>query len=81
MHSNDLRRALAVATEVAREAGDLLRREFHRPYGPRGGGGHADVDDEIETLVRSELLEAFPDTNYVGVADLVRRPQRRHARS
>ena len=66
MQSNDLRGALEVATEVAREAGDLLRGEFHRPYGPRGSGGHADVDDEIETLVRSRLLEAFPDTNYVG---------------
>jgi hypothetical protein len=33
---------------AAEAAGRVLAEEFVRPNGPRGGGGHADVDDEIE---------------------------------
>jgi ADP-ribosylglycohydrolase/fructose-1,6-bisphosphatase/inositol monophosphatase family enzyme len=53
-------RALTVATELARSAGELLRAEFHRPGGPRGGGGHCDADARAEALMRRGLAEAFP---------------------
>jgi len=58
--------ALAVAERVALAAGDILRREFGRPGGPRGGSGHADADDEAERLIRGALLEAFPGWGYRG---------------
>jgi ADP-ribosyl-[dinitrogen reductase] hydrolase len=37
-----------------------LAAEFTRPDGPRGGGSHAVVDDEIETTLRRQLLELLP---------------------
>ena len=49
----DLRRELEVATMLARRAGERLLEEFHRPGGPRHKGArHADVDDEVEDLLR-----------------------------
>jgi ADP-ribosyl-[dinitrogen reductase] hydrolase len=51
--------ALAAAIDAAREAGAILRGEFHRPGGPRGSGGHAPVDDRAGRRIR-ELLQAFP---------------------
>lgn len=57
---------LAVAADAAREAGDVLRAEFHRPGGPRGSGSHADVDDEIERAIRSRLRQATPDWPVLG---------------
>ncbi|MCO6458633.1 MAG: ADP-ribosylglycohydrolase family protein [Pirellulaceae bacterium] len=56
---------LAAAIDAALEAGDLLRAEFHRPGGPRGHGGHAEVDERAEWLVRARILNAFP-AKYVG---------------
>jgi ADP-ribosyl-[dinitrogen reductase] hydrolase len=53
-------RALEVATAAARQAGALLRAEFHRPGGPRGSGGHAEVDAEAERRIRELLLAEFP---------------------
>jgi ADP-ribosylglycohydrolase/fructose-1,6-bisphosphatase/inositol monophosphatase family enzyme len=50
---------------AAREAGALLRRELHRPDGPRGGGSHADADHEAELLIRDRLLAALP-SRYLG---------------
>ncbi len=38
----------------------MLRAEFHRPGGPRGAGGHADVDEQAERLIREILLSEFP---------------------
>src|SRR5262249_33740392 len=46
--------------EAAREAGALLRADFHRPGGPRGQGDHADADAEAERLIRDRLLAALP---------------------
>lgn len=66
MEGMDLGRALAVATSLAVQAGGALRGEFHRSGGPRGDGGHADVDADIEQRIRSELLREFEGTNYVG---------------
>ncbi|AUX22714.1 crystallin [Sorangium cellulosum] len=51
---------LAVAVEAARRAGSLLRAEFHRPGGPRGDGAHADIDVEVERLLREALTGATP---------------------
>jgi hypothetical protein len=62
---DDLVRALSVAIETAREAGALLRREFHRSGGPRGSGDHADIDGEAEEVIQKRLLAAFP-WNYLG---------------
>src|SRR5262249_13114053 len=53
-------RALAVAIDAAREAGALLRQEFHRPGGPRGAGGHAEVDGLAEELIQKRVFAAFP---------------------
>ena len=61
----DLRRALDVAVAAAREAGDLLRADFHRPGGPRGGGDKAEADTEAEHLIRARLTQAFP-WRYLG---------------
>lgn len=56
----DLAQALSVAINAAREAGALLRREFHRPGGPRGAGEHAEIDRPAEELIQKRLLAAFP---------------------
>jgi len=52
--------ALDAAVDAAREAGKVLRAEFHRPGGPRGSGGHADVDQQAEQVIREKVLAAFP---------------------
>src|SRR5579884_766246 len=58
--------ALRTAVDAARAAGELLRRDFHRPGGPRGAGDHADADTEAERLIRQRLLAAFPSWDYLG---------------
>jgi ADP-ribosyl-[dinitrogen reductase] hydrolase len=45
---------------AAEAAGRVLAVEFARPDGPRGHGSHADVDDEIEAVLRKQLLELLP---------------------
>jgi ADP-ribosylglycohydrolase/fructose-1,6-bisphosphatase/inositol monophosphatase family enzyme len=62
----DLTRALAVAEDAARAAGDLLRADFHRPGGARGGGDKAEADTEAEHLIRARLMTAFADWGYLG---------------
>jgi ADP-ribosylglycohydrolase/fructose-1,6-bisphosphatase/inositol monophosphatase family enzyme len=62
----ELIRALDLALEAARRAGDLLRDDLHRPDGPRGHDDKADADVEAERLVRDLLLGAFPDWGYLG---------------
>jgi ADP-ribosyl-[dinitrogen reductase] hydrolase len=57
---------LDVATHAALDAGELLRREFHRAGGPRGQRAHADADDEAEWLIRKQLTEVFPEYRYRG---------------
>ena len=49
-----------VLKQVIREvvaAGELLVAEWQRPSGPRGSGDKADVDVEIENLLRTGLIE------------------------
>ena len=62
---SDYQRALQTAIEAAREAGAILRNDLHRPDGPRGGGSHADADDEAEQIIRRRLLAAT-DWSYLG---------------
>jgi ADP-ribosylglycohydrolase/fructose-1,6-bisphosphatase/inositol monophosphatase family enzyme len=45
---------------LAEQAGRMLAGEFTSPEGPRGEGGHAPVDDEIEAMLRSALLTLLP---------------------
>lgn len=59
-------RALREALDAALEAGELLRREFHRWGGPGGHGSHADADEEAEWLIRKRLTAAFPSYQYRG---------------
>ena len=52
--------------ELLFESGAILRREFHRAGGPRGYGGHADVDGEVEEFLRDRLRSAFPHDGFLG---------------
>lgn len=60
------RREIQVAVAAARWAGVLLRDEANRAEGPRGWGGHAEVDDEVERGIRSHLMGAFPHDGWLG---------------
>ena len=62
---SDYQQALQIAIAAAREAGAILREDLHRPDGPRGGGSHADADDEAEWVIRQCLLAAT-DWSYLG---------------
>jgi ADP-ribosylglycohydrolase/fructose-1,6-bisphosphatase/inositol monophosphatase family enzyme len=62
----DLQPALQAALAAAREAGDLLRADFHRSGGPRGRVDKALADVEAERLIRSRLVGGFPGWGYVG---------------
>ena len=46
-------------------AGAMLAAEFARPTGPRGSGDKATIDTEIETYLRTALLDLWP-ARYVG---------------
>ena len=62
---SNYQQALQTVIEAAREAGAILRDDLHRPDGPRGGGSHADADDEAEKIIRQRLLAAT-DWSYLG---------------
>ena len=57
---------LTLATDAALAAGAILRDEFHRPDGPRGGAGHAPADDEAEAVIRARLTGFTPDWGFLG---------------
>jgi ADP-ribosylglycohydrolase/fructose-1,6-bisphosphatase/inositol monophosphatase family enzyme len=57
---------LHLAVAAAREAGALIRAEFHRPGGPRGQGSTAAIDTEAETVIRRALLAGSPQWAYLG---------------
>src|SRR5260221_1657578 len=61
----DYAEALSAAIAAAQVAGALLREEFHRPGGPHGHSGHAEIDDVSEIGIRQRLLEACP-WSYLG---------------
>jgi ADP-ribosyl-[dinitrogen reductase] hydrolase len=56
----NLPRLLEQVIAAAEAAGGRLAEEFTRSDGPRGGGGRADVDDEIEATLRNRLLQLLP---------------------
>ncbi len=62
----ELSRALEVAVAAAREAGDILRADFHRPGGPRGERDKAEADREAENVIRARLTGAFADWGFLG---------------
>ena len=62
---SDYQHTLQSVIEAALEAGTILRNDLHRPDGPRGGGSHADADDEAEQIIRQRLLAAT-DWSYLG---------------
>lgn len=62
----DFSGALEVAVAAARDAGHILRRDFHRPEGPRGHVDKADADVEAEHAIRDRLAAAFPGWGYLG---------------
>ena len=64
--TRDLSHALAVAIAAAREAGELLRSDLHRPGGPRGEVDKAPADTEAEQLIRARLLAELPGSSFVG---------------
>lgn len=55
-----IRNLLPFVTTLAEQAGGMIAAEFTRPGGPRGGGGHAPVDDAIEAMLRPALLTLLP---------------------
>ncbi len=42
------------------QAGQMIRDEFYRPGGPRGGGDKADIDVEVENFLRAALQQRLP---------------------
>jgi ADP-ribosylglycohydrolase/fructose-1,6-bisphosphatase/inositol monophosphatase family enzyme len=59
-HHPDFAVLLAAVIAAAEAAGGRLAAEFARPQGPRGGGSHAEIDDEIEAELRERLLALWP---------------------
>ncbi|RJG14358.1 inositol monophosphatase [Pseudomonas cavernicola] len=53
----DLSKLLILAIERVRAAGQLLIAEWQRPTGPRGQGDKAEIDVEIEAVLRRDLLQ------------------------
>lgn len=47
---------LPAAIEAVSEAGAMIRAEFHRRGGPRGGGSKAQIDTEVEEVLKDRLL-------------------------
>jgi ADP-ribosylglycohydrolase/fructose-1,6-bisphosphatase/inositol monophosphatase family enzyme len=64
--ARDLSRALELAIGAAREAGELLRSDLHRPGGPRGEDDKAEADTEAERVIRERLLAGLPGSGFLG---------------
>lgn len=56
---------LPIVMETVSEAGAMIRAEFHRQGGPRGGGSKAPIDTEVEQVLKDRLLELHP-CSFVG---------------
>lgn len=61
----DYESLLAQVVQLVEDAGLLLITEWQRPEGPRGSGDKADVDVEIESLLRPRLLQLL-DCDFWG---------------
>jgi len=57
---------LVTAITAAREAGEILKKEFNRLSGPHGGGGKAQADSEAEFKIYERLSEAFPEDGFLA---------------
>jgi ADP-ribosyl-[dinitrogen reductase] hydrolase len=51
---------LPAVVDAVREAGRMIREEFHRAGGPRGHGDHASIDVEVEMMLKKRLLDLRP---------------------
>ncbi|MFG0755440.1 inositol monophosphatase family protein [Pseudomonas sp. TYF_14] len=60
MTIEDVKQILPLVITAVERAGILLAQEYVRPDGRRGSGSKADVDAEIEKVLRSELLNILP---------------------
>ncbi len=60
-----LPRILEQVIELAIQAGRLIEAELARPEGPRGGGDKAEVDMEIERMIRPGLMQLL-ECDFVG---------------
>ncbi len=65
MSISPLRQILQFAIDAVERAGVLLAQECVRPGGPRGTGEKAEVDVEIETILRAKLLKIL-DCDFWG---------------
>ena len=61
----DYESLLAQVVQLVEDAGLLLITEWQRPEGPRGSGDKADVDVEIESLLKPRLLQLL-DCDFWG---------------
>ncbi|HSH78598.1 MAG TPA: inositol monophosphatase family protein [Herpetosiphonaceae bacterium] len=62
----DYGQVLQIAIDSAHEAGAMLREELLRDGGPRGWGGHAEIDEPVERLIRDRLLAETPGWAFLG---------------
>lgn len=60
MTIEDVKQILPLVITAVERTGILLAQEYFRPDGRRGSGSKADVDAEIEQVLRSELLNILP---------------------
>lgn len=61
-----LEAARTAAETAATEAGRLLRAELLNPTGPRRSAKGAEVDNEMDDLIRTALLKACPDFGFAS---------------
>ena len=80
--SRDLSRALEEAIAAAREAGELLRADFHRSGRPaRSGSTRPTPTPRPSTLIRARLLRGLPRLGLPGRGDRARGRASRARRS
>ena len=60
MSDVNLPQLLTPVIDVVESAGELIKAEWARAGGPRGQGDKADVDVEIELILREQLLALLP---------------------
>lgn len=63
---NESESILTTVVEAAKAAGEVLRKEFNRPGGPRGTKHHAEADEKAEQMIYDRLSAAFPEYGFLG---------------
>ena len=61
----DYEKILSCVIQLVEDAGELLIAEWQRPNGPRGSGDKAEVDIEIESMLKPGLLQLL-DCDFWG---------------